>query len=356
MTGQVACMADKDLPASGGCGVFGSNIVFASGHKASDCLPCPDCSTQVYGYDIHDPKQEIVKMEGAFGTLNDGKEQPLVVEFAGKLYVLSLKDFVKGGVSFEVFDPEQGTWSALPMYPYCGLALFVCNSDAKLFMSCRTGCYSAGPIYCFDLAEADHDPEWRRVRSEHSNKKLLFTSHRLPAELPGQPNDCHFFHLRANNVCCVSTWLIEDHDAVMKPGMHTVRGAAIPFQYEFDISKVDTDRKNCFTVRFEHPRIFEYHSGKWLQPQINFTSYWRILYSIGGIGFCIQNGCTSMCTAFITNPVSLVRDHNIKGKLEYWDKCLNMERELVTFLPLSKLLQATGMVAKCSIEELGLEN
>nr|XP_011464701.1 PREDICTED: uncharacterized protein LOC105351582 [Fragaria vesca subsp. vesca] len=107
MTGQVACMADKDLPASGGCGVFGSKIVFASGHKASDCLPCPDCSTQVYGYDIHDPKQEIVKMEGAFGTLNDGKEQPLVVEFAGKLYVLSLKDFVKGGVSFEVFDPNR---------------------------------------------------------------------------------------------------------------------------------------------------------------------------------------------------------------------------------------------------------
>ncbi|KAL6206916.1 hypothetical protein ACLB2K_024162 [Fragaria x ananassa] len=89
------------------------------------------------------------------------------------------------------------------------------------------------------------------------------------------------------------------------------------------------------------------------------------------------------------DPVSLVHDHNIKGKLvelgisvqsynadllhepwevydakgqrfttfkEYWDKCLNMERELVAFLPLSKLLQATGMVAKCSIEELGLEN
>ncbi|KAL6194787.1 hypothetical protein ACLB2K_035863 [Fragaria x ananassa] len=105
---------------------------------------------------------------------------------------------------------------------------------------------------------------------------------------------------------------------------------------------------------------------------------------------CIQAiGATKVVFNHLYDPVSLVRDHNIKGKLvelgisvqsynadllhepwevydakgqtfttfkEYWDKCLNMERELVTFLPPWKLLQATGMVAKYSLEELGLEN
>ncbi|XP_050372825.1 cryptochrome-1 [Argentina anserina] len=105
---------------------------------------------------------------------------------------------------------------------------------------------------------------------------------------------------------------------------------------------------------------------------------------------CIQAiGATKVVFNHLYDPVSLVCDHNIKGKLlelgisvqsynadllhepweiydakgqtfttfrEYWDKCLEMERELVTFLPPWKLLQATGTVKKCSIEELGLEN
>ncbi|KAM7257135.1 hypothetical protein ACFE04_012876 [Oxalis oulophora] len=91
----------------------------------------------------------------------------------------------------------------------------------------------------------------------------------------------------------------------------------------------------------------------------------------------------------VINPVSLVRDHNIKEKLSqlgisvqsyngdllyepweiydenghafttadaYWDKCLNMQTETVSHLPPWRLLLAAGTVANCSIDELGLEN
>ncbi|XP_062109326.1 cryptochrome-1 isoform X2 [Humulus lupulus] len=90
------------------------------------------------------------------------------------------------------------------------------------------------------------------------------------------------------------------------------------------------------------------------------------------------------------DPVSLVRDHNIKEKLvelgisvqsyngdllfepwevydesgnafttfeAYWEKCLQMPLEPVSILPPWKLLPAaTGAMAKCSINELGLED
>lgn len=48
---------------------------------------------------------------------------------------------------------------------------------------------------------------------------------------------------------------------LMSLGLITyIPGAAIPFQFEFDISKVDQDEKNCFTVQFLPPRIYEYHT------------------------------------------------------------------------------------------------
>nr|CAD1817654.1 unnamed protein product [Ananas comosus var. bracteatus] len=44
-----------------------------------------------------------------------------------------------------------------------------------------------------------------------------------------------------------------------------------------------------------------YHCRLGLLSYVKFfsTSSWRILYSIGGTGFCIQNGCTSIFTVFI---------------------------------------------------------
>ncbi|PQQ07464.1 cryptochrome-1 [Prunus yedoensis var. nudiflora] len=104
---------------------------------------------------------------------------------------------------------------------------------------------------------------------------------------------------------------------------------------------------------------------------------------------CIEAiGATKVVFNHLYDPISLVCDHNIKGKLvelgisvqsynadllnepwevydargqafttfeAYWDRSFNMQRELVTLLPPWKLVPATGNVAKCSIEELGLE-
>ena len=38
------------------------------------------------------------------------------------------------------------------------------------------------------------------------------------------------------------------------------------------------------------------HAGKWCLPRSYSSSSLRILYSIGVIGSCIQNGCTRTCT------------------------------------------------------------
>ncbi|KAL6970545.1 Cryptochrome-2 [Sarracenia purpurea var. burkii] len=89
------------------------------------------------------------------------------------------------------------------------------------------------------------------------------------------------------------------------------------------------------------------------------------------------------------DPVSLVRDHDIKQKLvelgisvqsyngdllyepwevydekghaftsfdAYWDKCLHMQMEPVSHLPPLQLVPAAGAIENCSMEELGLEN
>nr|KJB38414.1 hypothetical protein B456_006G253700 [Gossypium raimondii] len=107
---------------------------------------------------------------------------------------------------------------------------------------------------------------------------------------------------------------------------------------------------------------------------------------------CIKaTGATKLVFNHLYDPVSLVRDHNIKEKLAeagisvrsyngdllyepweiydekgqafttfdaYWDKCLNMQMEPISFLPPWRLVQVavTGTVERCSIEDLGLEN
>jgi len=100
-------------------------------------------------------------------------------------------------------------------------------------------------------------------------------------------------------------------------------------------------------------------------------------------------GATKVTYNHLYDPVSLVRDHNIKQKLvelgvsvqsynsdllyepwevyddnghafttfdAYWDKCLEMQLEPVSHLPPWKLMPAAGTGQNCSIEELGLEN
>lgn len=100
-------------------------------------------------------------------------------------------------------------------------------------------------------------------------------------------------------------------------------------------------------------------------------------------------GATKLVYNHLYDPVSLVRDHNIKQKLvelginvqsyngdllnepwevyddnghaftrfdAYWQKCLFMQREPVSHLPPWHLVRAEGSTEKCSIEELGLED
>ncbi|KAL6221724.1 hypothetical protein ACLB2K_005119 [Fragaria x ananassa] len=152
-----------------GCGVLGSKIVFASGLKPNSDpvfgFPFgPLATTDAYAFDVHDPSQGI----GKIPTLNGGKHKPLMTEFAGKLYVPSLKEY-NTFVSFEVFDPQQGTWSRLPKYPNHGLLYSYAIVGTKLFMSTPVPegdenyyryCLKHDPsIRCFDLSASD--PEWR---------------------------------------------------------------------------------------------------------------------------------------------------------------------------------------------------
>ncbi|GJW50311.1 cryptochrome-1 [Tanacetum coccineum] len=100
-------------------------------------------------------------------------------------------------------------------------------------------------------------------------------------------------------------------------------------------------------------------------------------------------GATKVVYNQLYDPVSLVRDHNIKQKLgelgipvqtynadllfepwevynddgyaftnfnAYWGKCLNMQKDPIIRLPPCRLLQATGSVENCTIDKLGLED
>ncbi|KAL6226389.1 hypothetical protein ACLB2K_000351 [Fragaria x ananassa] len=239
---ELARMDDKDfpgkdlpsrvgLPGRVGCGVLGSKIVIASGFKPNfdpDRFGPPygpHPSTGAYAFDAHDPKQGIVKMPG---DLNGGKQSPLMVEFAGKLYVLSYKwESVK---SFEA--------------PNC-----LCLPDwLSLPQTARFAALILRP-------ETQNGGESPACAKETISE--IFEMN-LPTELPHQPwpNDCHFFHLGGNNVFLVTTARVGERT---NSGIYT--GGAVLFQFEFDISKVDTDRKNCFTIQFQPPRIFECHSS-----------------------------------------------------------------------------------------------
>lgn len=319
--GQLGYRAGEELPANGGCGVLGSKIVFASGLKRnlnrnsrSTGPPYgPDSSTEAYVFDTNDPKHEIIRMDG---TLHQGKHVPLVVEVAGKLYALSGKPFGRSFNSFEVFDPTEGSWSLLPEFPKSGYVFSYAIAGTKFFVS-----NEKMPVCCFDVADPNQQ-EWRAVPSmwggnpfpfrgkalvldlpepEHHNKKIMFTAEnygddgrqsrllvylmslyenqetitpihalnllQLP-QLPAKPSDYYFFHLGDHNACLViPDYIFPYEDRPYKPEAQTIQGTFIPFQFEFDISKVDQDKKNCFTVQFMPPRILEYHTNPSCLPR-----------------------------------------------------------------------------------------
>ncbi|XP_047321302.1 cryptochrome-1 [Impatiens glandulifera] len=105
---------------------------------------------------------------------------------------------------------------------------------------------------------------------------------------------------------------------------------------------------------------------------------------------CINSvGATKVVYNHLYDPISLVRDHNIKQKLgemgitvqsyngdllyepwevyddeglafttfePYWNKCLSLQMDFVSESHPSQLIPAAGKIETCSIEELGLEN
>ncbi|CAL8123070.1 unnamed protein product [Prunus armeniaca] len=126
-----ASLTGEFLPVDMGCGVFGSQIVFAGGLKFNittvpDPLKWrfgPDSSSAVYGFETRDPNPTI-KMSGRermFGEMfGKGICDPLLVEVSGKLYALAREtEFfrVSTPTYFQVFDPNFKKWSPLPAPP-----------------------------------------------------------------------------------------------------------------------------------------------------------------------------------------------------------------------------------------------
>ncbi|KAI5345646.1 hypothetical protein L3X38_013523 [Prunus dulcis] len=126
-----ASLTGEFLPAVMGCGVFGSQIVFAGGLKFNITTvdgPLkrrfgPDASSAVYGFETRDPNPTI-KMSGRdrmFGEMfGEGICHPLLVEVSGKLYALARKEeffSVSEPTYFQVFDPNFKKWSPLPAPP-----------------------------------------------------------------------------------------------------------------------------------------------------------------------------------------------------------------------------------------------
>ncbi|CAL9007222.1 unnamed protein product, partial [Prunus brigantina] len=126
-----ASLTGEFLPTNMGCGVFGSQIVFAGGLKfnsTTDPGPLkwrygPDTSSAIYGFETRDPNPTI-KMSGResmFGEMfGRGICDPLLVEVSGKLYALARQTelfSVSTPTYFQVFDPNFKKWSPLPAPP-----------------------------------------------------------------------------------------------------------------------------------------------------------------------------------------------------------------------------------------------
>ncbi|XP_011091317.1 cryptochrome-1 [Sesamum indicum] len=136
------------------------------------------------------------------------------------------------------------------------------------------------------------------------------------------------------------------------------------------------------------------HSLKHLQQSLKSLGAELILIkaedTLSALLDCLNAvGATKVLYNHLYDPISLVRDHNIKQKLvelgikvqsyngdllfepwevyddnghafttfnAYWEKCLSMQREPVSHLPPWRLVQAAGMVESTPIEALGLED
>ncbi|GAB2294440.1 Cryptochrome-2 [Dionaea muscipula] len=132
------------------------------------------------------------------------------------------------------------------------------------------------------------------------------------------------------------------------------------------------------------------HLGQSLRSLGAELTFIKAESTLGALLECIDaTGATKVVFNHLYDPVSLVRDHNIKKKLlelnvlvqsyngdllfepwevhddnghafttfgRYWSKCLSMHMEACSLNTPWRLLPAAGNIGNCSMEELGLEN
>ncbi|XP_008241413.2 PREDICTED: uncharacterized protein LOC103339835 [Prunus mume] len=185
---KLASVEGKDVPYDMGCCLFGSQILLAGGRKPEDpeqddtSLYELDAGTQIYLFEADDnektkakvynhgnrfgsfpPPQShshgggIIKGDCCYGELHQGKPQPLVVEVAGKLFVLSSGPVDFPSPAFEEFNSNKGIWTTLPdPPPYTG--------DCRDFSYAIVGTKimvstPISSVFCFD-ADAPNPGQW----------------------------------------------------------------------------------------------------------------------------------------------------------------------------------------------------
>ncbi|XP_040369026.1 uncharacterized protein LOC121051106 [Rosa chinensis] len=173
---EVDFLQGNDVPYDMGFGVFGSQIVLAGGLQ----LPQRHRTTsKVYVLDTLRDKPKFVKRKAnkpkrrdhGIPEFQSPKRLPQLMEIEGKLYALDLRpqQGFPSSSSFEVFDPQTGSWAALPDHPppiiQCRGPLSCAVVGTKFLISaCDT------PVYCFDVAEPTRP--WNELCVRHDRHKL----------------------------------------------------------------------------------------------------------------------------------------------------------------------------------------
>ncbi|KAK9931380.1 hypothetical protein M0R45_018661 [Rubus argutus] len=154
---------EGDLPLHMSFGVFGSRIVLAGGCKSDRG------TTEIYVLETDptvEPRPKFIEGPGeqqreakpqyAIPKFNGGKSSPFMVEVKGKLYALTGSPFTCSEFpTFEVFDPENKVWTALPDPP---LGNPVSMKDPGSFTHAVVGTKilvksQRSPLLYFDLAD-----------------------------------------------------------------------------------------------------------------------------------------------------------------------------------------------------------
>lgn len=98
--------AGEDLPANGGCGVLGSQIVFISSPGPFGPPYGPGSSKQVYAFDTKDPKHpEIVNMDA---TVHEGNMNRWWLRWAANSTLCPVSPLVEVSIHLRYLIPNRG--------------------------------------------------------------------------------------------------------------------------------------------------------------------------------------------------------------------------------------------------------